>query len=467
MKIRKWTALLLALAMVLALAGCGKTAKTFTADKLSVWIWESDQLEAWQAIADEWTEKTRIPVEVTAKDKASYWRDVEKGMLPDLFWMDSRHFNAYVHDGRLIRMDDHLSGSSLNLKGYYPQVVESYQVEGYTYGIPKDSSVMALWYNKALFDSMKVAYPEESWTWEDLAEAAFRLTNRHTGKYGMAINVDDTTNGWYNLVYSYGGYILDIDKQGDLVCGWNDANTVAAMELLAKIICDSMPSQSTMAALDGKELFSTGNCAMLIQSSDEAMGLIKAAGAENWACTVLPYCDLDGSGDCSAGERATLMDGNGWVISSRSDDPVAAFDLLEEFCSEESQKKLAEGSIAQPALTSLADDWVKSVEGWDFTPYSTMLNDAQLITAPVQQGGEDWLDHALSETLYIAWNDPARMGEMLQRQQSYTLSQLKLTASEEEAPADQAAAADEPAQQQAEEGQQETPDTPDEGQTED
>lgn len=424
MKLRKIAALLLALLMMLTLAACAGEKENFTAERLTVWIWDENQLETWQSIADQWTEENRITVDIQVKNKSTYWEEVQRGILPDILWMDTRHLQSCVQGEMLLRLDDLIKSNKLDMEKYYAQVAEGYQIDDYTYGIPMDSSVMALWYNKALFDSVNLTYPDETWTWEQLAEAAEKLTNRHGGKYGIAIDMNDMANGWYNLVYAYGGSILRAGEDGSITSGWNDEAAVKAMNLLADLIYNCMPSQPTMEVLEGYELFASGNVAMLIQSSEDAMALIRESDAVNWACTMLPYVDKDGSGDCGQAERVSMLDGNGWVISSKTSDSAAAFDLLKAFCSEESQKQLASGSLSQPAISGLAQEWCTAIEGWDFTPYIKTLDSAELVTPPIQAAAESWEDYALENTLYIAWNDPARMDEMLQKQHEYTLSDL-------------------------------------------
>lgn len=430
MKIRNWAARLLtavlAAGILLGLSGCGQETKHFTAEKLNVWIWDESQLATWQALADSWTEGTGITVAFTVKDRETYWADVDKGVLPDILWVDSDHFQTYAAAGTFLQLDSLLEGSrAVKLENYYPQVVENLQTGGHTYALPKDSAVTALWYNQAIFDSMSLSYPDDTWTWEDLYTAAQKLTNRHTGKYGIAIAADDTGDGWYNLVYAYGGAILKTDESGNTVSGWGDTETGEAMELLARLIADCMPSQPTLAQLAAEDLFAEGHVAMLLQNSQEALELIRRTGASNWACTVLPYCDRDGSGDCGEGERVSVMEGSGWAISGKSQDSAAAFDLLETFCGETGQKALAEANVAQPAYKAAVDDWAAELEGWDFTPYHTTLAQSELVALPVQWSGESWQDYALSTTLYTAWNDPGRMAAMLAQQEVYTASDLE------------------------------------------
>ena len=102
------------------------------------------------------------------------------------------------------------------MNNYYADIVDLYtQDDGTHYAIPKDYDTVALWYNKDMFDAAGVEYPTNDWTWEDLYEAGKALTK--DGKYGMAMDTDLNQEGYYNIVYSYGGYIINDDKTLDRV----------------------------------------------------------------------------------------------------------------------------------------------------------------------------------------------------------------------------------------------------------
>ena len=46
--------------------------------------------------------------------------------------------------------------------------------DGSVYGFPRDISVEVLYYNKDIFDEAGVAYPDDTWTWDDFLAAAER-----------------------------------------------------------------------------------------------------------------------------------------------------------------------------------------------------------------------------------------------------------------------------------------------------
>ena len=69
--------------------------------------------------------------------------------------------------------------------------------EDTAYMLPYKKSRWAVYYNKELFDSMGVEYPDENWTWEDYAKTAEKLTGRVAGKkiYG-SISFEASSSWW-------------------------------------------------------------------------------------------------------------------------------------------------------------------------------------------------------------------------------------------------------------------------------
>lgn len=423
MKKRNWLALLLALAMVLALAGC--SGGNFTAESLTVWIWDEGEEQTWDTLAQDWADRNGVSVEIEVIDEDSYWEEVASGDLPDILWVDTAHAQECIEEGLIQSLEEYLgSGSKVKVKDYYSQLMPAFQSDGETYALPKDSSVTALWYNKTLFDRAGLSYPDESWTWETLYTNALALTSRSSGVYGIAIDVTDTTDGWYNLVYAYGGALVSEDEDGNRTSSWSSTGTVQAMNLLADLIADCMPSQAVMEQMGTTALFTSGHVAMILQSSEEALELVEESGAANWGCVQLPYYDLDGSGSCETGERVSVVTGTAWAISSTAADGAAAYDLLQTLAGEEGQNAESAANLAQPAMTGLGEAWGVSLTTGDFTPYRTTLSEGTLVAAPLELEWETWEDYALAETMYIAWNNPDEMTNQLAAQETYTTASL-------------------------------------------
>ncbi|MFI5202629.1 MAG: ABC transporter substrate-binding protein, partial [Candidatus Kapaibacterium sp.] len=81
--------------------------------------------------------------------------------------------------------------------------------------MPAAGGVTALFYNKDLFDKAGVKYPDSTWTYADLLNAARKLTNNATdpAKKTWGILLDDGGfTGVDTYIYSNGGKILTDDK---------------------------------------------------------------------------------------------------------------------------------------------------------------------------------------------------------------------------------------------------------------
>jgi len=78
------------------------------------------------------------------------------------------------------------------------------------YGVPKDKDNIFLVYNKEMFDAAGVAYPDDSWTWDDLVDASQNI-HYATGNYGYLAYLDYQL-GYWSYVYQNGGYILNAGK---------------------------------------------------------------------------------------------------------------------------------------------------------------------------------------------------------------------------------------------------------------
>ncbi len=135
------------------------------------------------------------------------------GDMPDVFWMHSNYSQKFMSNDILLDLTDRIAGSeTINLDNYYKDITALYQLNGKTYAIPKDYDTIGLWYNKEMFDAAGISYPDETWTWETMAEAAEKLTDKENGQYGFASPAANNQDGYYNLIYTMGGSILNEDK---------------------------------------------------------------------------------------------------------------------------------------------------------------------------------------------------------------------------------------------------------------
>ncbi len=105
------------------------------------------------------------------------------GVAPDVFYLDSSWAPTFIEKGALYPVEDLLGKDFINQ--FYGFLLEPFKgSDGKIYGVPKDWSMLILFYNKKLFEQAGLTKPPE--TWDELLEYAKIITNK-TGVPGLAI----------------------------------------------------------------------------------------------------------------------------------------------------------------------------------------------------------------------------------------------------------------------------------------
>ena len=159
-----------------------ETASASDGSALQVDIWDNNQLDGLQQIADEWTKTSGVPVKINVITWDQYWTLLEAGasggQMPDVFWMHSNTAQMYMENDMLLNLDDYIAkDDAIDLSNYYDGIVSLYSSNGHQYALPKDHDTIALLYNQAIFDKYGVDTPTDDWTWEDVYNASKAITD--------------------------------------------------------------------------------------------------------------------------------------------------------------------------------------------------------------------------------------------------------------------------------------------------
>lgn len=364
--------------------------------ELTVTIWDEGQRPGLQQIVDDWSTESGIQATINVVDWNSYWTLLEAGAtggeLPDVFWMHSNVAQQYMENDMLLDLTDRIAASDkIDMNNYYEGIVNLYQSNGKQYAVPKDIDTIALWYNKTIFDEMGVAYPDDTWTWDDFAAAAKKLTN--DDHWGYAIAPGNNQEGFYNTIYSMGGYVISDDKK---TSGFDDPNTIKAMEFFTDMIKDgSCPDLATVSETAPNELLCAGKTAMSINGSWMLAGYRdNEYAAANCDVAVLPYYK-------DPSDRVSIYNGLGWAAAANGKNTDAAWSLIEYLGSKEAQIKQAELGVTMSAYKGTSDAWVNSVDCFDLNGHMKML-DAKLVFRPYSRVTTVWED-MMTEKLKEAW----------------------------------------------------------------
>lgn len=396
MKLKKLTALCLAGAMVLSTAACGGgsgdsgssggdgDSGSSEGGELSISIWDTNQEPGINEILADFTEETGIKTKLTVVKWDEYWTMLEAGAqggsLPDVFWMHSNESERYMSNDMLLDLTDKIAESDVIDPANYPEDIWGlYTHEDKYYAVPKDVDTIALWYNKTMFDEAEMEYPTADWTWDDMFEAAKKLTKDDGSQYGLALRNDNNQAGYYNMIYDNGGFVINDDKTES---GWDDPKTIEAMEQVEEFIkAGVMPSMETMSENGEDVLFQSGKVAMVLQGS----WMLAAYRdneyiAENCDCVELPK-------SATTDRRVSIYNGLGWAASASGSNTENAWKLIEYLGSEAAQKKQAELGVTMSAYTGTSDAWADSAD-FNLEAYLNMMDD--MVIRPYSKSTVTW-----------------------------------------------------------------------------
>ncbi|MBQ7004341.1 MAG: sugar ABC transporter substrate-binding protein, partial [Oscillospiraceae bacterium] len=356
-----------------------------------------------------------VNIQVVTWDE--YWTLLEAGAtggsLPDVFWMHSNSAQMYMQNDMLLDLTDYIAKSDVvKMENYYPGISELYSLNGKQYAMAKDHDTIALIYNKAIFDKCGVEYPNDNWTWNDYYAAAKAITEAGNGEfYGAAMNTTNDQDGWFNIVYDFGGYVISEDKKSS---GWNNEKTKEAMEFVGKLCSDAFAPQTLVAENGTDGLFKNGIAAMITQGSWMINSFYTHDKASDYAWAMLPYHDGNGNGAVDAGERCSIYNGLGWSASANTKNPDACWSLIEWFSSEAMQLKQSELGVTMAGYIGASDAFAGAFPGMNIDAFLKMESEGTLVFRPYSKYTTRWADQ-YQKGLVAAWNDPTQMNDILDK----------------------------------------------------
>jgi len=356
----------LALALLLSVTGCGGSADGKT--HLSFQIWDVFQRDGMQAMCDAYTaQHPDVVIDVQVTSWSEYWTKLEaaaeSNTMPDIYWMHTDQILYYADFGILADLTDLYADEDPN---YYANHFSDVSIanasgsDGRIYGVPKDKDNVVLVYNKEMFDAAGVAYPDDTWTWDDMMDASQKVYDA-TGKYGY-LAYNDEQLGYWNFVYQNGGYILD---ENNVYAGYTNPTTADAIKFYVGIQQNEWcPDQTYFTETSpGTAFFSEVGCMFLEGSWNllaEMQNYPEMVG--KWDIAPLPKCPNPASGD----GRGTISNGLCYSTAAKGKQLEQVKDVLRFFGSEEGQRIQGESGAAIPAYLGLEDSWTTSFKSFDY-----------------------------------------------------------------------------------------------------
>ncbi len=364
------------------LSACGASSADSNVS-LTYMIWDKNQQPAMQTIIKNF-EKTHPHVTVTVEVTpwAAYWTKLQTaatgGSLGDVFWMNGPNFQKYASNGVIAPIDDNVKADNVSLSNYPPALVKLYTYNGKLYTLPKDFDTVGLWYNKALFKAAGVSYPDTTWTWQSVQDAAKKLTNPAKGVWGIAAPMLDQ-EGFYNTILQNGGTVISSDKKKS---GFDDPASIGGLQFWTDMIQKKYsPTQAQMTDTVPLNLFESGKVAMLYTGSWNAVEFNSNSYTKtNVDVTVMP----------KGKTRATVIHGLANVISANTPHAAQAWEFVKYLGSKEAAEVEASSGATIPAYTGTQDAWVKAYPQYHLQSFLDEL--AYAVPYPVSKNTAAWID---------------------------------------------------------------------------
>ncbi|WP_340003627.1 sugar ABC transporter substrate-binding protein [Paenibacillus sp. FSL K6-0276] len=371
---KKITGILLSALMVFALVGCNSGTESKKEDaakgdkqnvELKMFFWDKNQEPGLKAMADDFMAKNptyKITVETIPWNE--YWTKLQAaatgGDMPDIVVMHPDQVENYAQGGMLMDLTDMLTNSQTANKDKFPQyVVDDFEVDGKYYGVPKDVGTLALVYNKDLFDQAKVPYPNDNWTWDDMMNAAQKITDKSKGIYGIAAQ-NDGQNFYWNLIWQNGGDMFSKDGKTST---FDSQEAIDAVKYGVSFIEKGYsPTIADFANLSPNKYFSSGKVGMVFDGSWMLTEYL-AVKDLNFDVAELP----------KGKERAAIASGMAFSVSAKTKNKDASLKFVEYLGSKEAQEIGAKLGISIPAYENIADPWVAGFKTIDASPFVKVI----------------------------------------------------------------------------------------------
>lgn len=325
---------------------------------LSYGIWDQNQAPALEKIVSSFEDANPgVTVKLQVTPWEQYWTKLQAaasgGAAPDVFWMNGVNFQLYASNGVLAPLSDQIKEDDVDM-GVYPEaLVDLYSLNGQQYGMPKDFDTIGLWYNKTLFDAAGIAYPDDSWTWQDLKDAAAKLTDKAAGTYGITAALEGQQD-YYNTIFQAGGHVVSEDGK---TSGFDDPATIEGLRFWTDLIeSGSSPSMQQMTDTSPLQWFESGKTAMFYGGSWNVTEFKK----NEYTVDKVDVAPLP-----KGKERAVVIHGLANVVNAKTEHADAAWKFVQFLGSKEAAMIQGETGTVIPAYAGTQQAWVDASPDYD------------------------------------------------------------------------------------------------------
>lgn len=319
---------------------------------------EIDVYTAISAQVDEALEGVALEYQAGGTETAGYQdtllTELAAGTAPDVFWIPGADLANFASRGVLLNLSEVAAADEdFDASVFYPAQMEQLMynpedgsMEGALWGLPRDASAMAIYYNADLFaeagvDTPDVQLANGEWTWESFYETAEAIRGLGDDIYGWGMN--NWWGNWELFINSAGGSYFNETRDA---CALNSPEVENALSFMRSFYENDV---AVPYGTDSEPPFVAGNVGMFLNGRWATPNMLAQADF-NWNVAEVPAGP--------AGQSNFLFWG-AYVVNANTENPELAWELVNQLTSLDVQLQVAELGANFPSRTG--DEVLESV----------------------------------------------------------------------------------------------------------
>ncbi|MFN6153150.1 MAG: ABC transporter substrate-binding protein [Dolichospermum sp.] len=340
----------------------------FITVKLSGWTGNPLEQRLLKQVIEDF-EKQHPQIKVKYEAISDQYMDVIKTRLvgeaaPDVFYLDALEAPFLMGQNVLEPLGKYIK-PKFDLTDIEPNLLKNFTYQNRIYGLPKDYSTLALFYNKQAFNQVGLTSPPT--TWEQLRSYSKQLTGK-LNKYGFG-EIPELARQAYKIT-AFGGEI--IDKNGYATFANNPG--LQGLELVINQYQKDRSSaqKSDVGTNSGSEMFGQNKVAMVIEGNWAIPYLQETFPKLEFATAEIPEIN---------NQKSTMVFTVAYVMNKQAPHKKEAWELISFLTGKEGMKKWTGKGFALPARKSVAQQL-----GYDQDPLRSSLVAGVNYATPWQLG---------------------------------------------------------------------------------
>lgn len=314
----------------------------------------------------------------------------------DVIYLPSERMESFIQEGLLADIGPLIQKDDFDLERFVPSVIELTKMygNGKIYGLPSNFYSNAIVYNKDLFDTYKIQYPEDQMTWEDILLLSNRFPSTDSSNIkGISLKDTNLLDLILHIGQTSGLKAFDREQQQVSFNGksWTPIWENGIQAYINGALDINADQNSYLAP------FLSGERAMAEVSYDDYKRLEQEKLPFSWSTVTMPI-------DPAQPDQSDSLRVPGFfVILNSSDDMDAAWELLKFFSSEdvarwEYRSDYGFSSLLEQVV-SKEEDRVNVTPFHKLTPRTVQEND--MLPTELLTVSQQILDQILSRTLSV------------------------------------------------------------------